>query len=85
MDSAAGRRPLPLHLCSIPSSSLFEERVPPPIPGACLVGGTREKPFRSDSLQLVTVGAFYSAQAYLHQQEFTHTDICLELGENQLW
>ena len=74
-----------LFTCAPALVPLYSKNGWPPIPGACLVGGKRDKPFRSDSLQLVTVGAFYSARARLHQQEFSHTDICLELGENQLW
>ena len=74
-----------LFTCTPSLVPLYAKNGWPPIPGACLVGGTRENPFRSDSLHLVTVGAFYSARARLHQKEFTHTDICLELGENQLW
>ena len=74
-----------LFTCTPSLVPLYAKNGWPLIPGACLVGGTRENPFRSDSLHLVTVGAFYSARARLHQKEFTHTDICLELGENQLW
>lgn len=53
--------------------------------GACLVGGTREKPFRSDSLNLVTMMRFLSSDAKRHKADFENTDIILELGENQLW
>lgn len=55
------------------------------VPGACFVGGTREKPFRSDSLHLVTMMMFLSPKSKLHRKEFEHTDIVFELGENQLW
>lgn len=53
--------------------------------GACLVGGTAEEPFRSDSLGLVTMIRFLSPQAMAHREDFTDTDICLELGAGQLW
>ena len=56
-----------------------------PVPGACFVGGTKEKPFRSDSLHLVTMMMFLSPKSELHRKEFEHTDIIFELGENQLW
>ena len=55
------------------------------VEGACLVGGTARRPFRSDSLHLVTMMMFLSPRARLHQADFEHTDIVLELGENQLW
>ncbi len=55
------------------------------VKGACLVGGTREKPFRSDSLNLVTMMRFLSSDAKRHKADFENTDIILELGENQLW
>lgn len=53
--------------------------------GACFVGGTREKPFRSDSLHLSTMIRFISPHAIRHQADFENTDIVFELGENQLW
>lgn len=74
-----------LFTCAPSLVPLYSKSGWPPIPGACLVGGTLQNPFRSDSLHLVTVGAFYSTRARLHRDEFTHTDIRLELGENQLW
>lgn len=55
------------------------------VKGACLVGGTLRRPFRSDSLDLVTMMMFLSPKGRLHQADFEHTDIVLELGENQLW
>lgn len=55
------------------------------IKGACFVGGTREKPFRSDSLNLVTMMMFLSQKGKEHQTDFENTDIFFELGENQLW
>lgn len=54
------------------------------VPGACFVGGTKEKPFRSDSLHLVTMMMFLSPKSKLHRKEFEQTDIIFELGENQL-
>lgn len=52
---------------------------------ACLVGGTKQAPFRSDDLGLVTMIRFISNKSILHQQDFENTDIVLELGMNQLW
>ena len=55
------------------------------VTGACFVGGTMEKPFRSDSLNLVTMMMLISPNAKLHKRDFENTDIVFELGENQLW
>ena len=53
--------------------------------GACLVGGTKRAPFRSDSLHLTTMLMLISDKAKRHAADFENTDIVLELGENQLW
>lgn len=55
------------------------------IPGACLVGGTKAKPFRSDDLNLITMIMFISTKGKLHKADFQNTDIIMELGENCLW
>lgn len=56
-----------------------------PIKGACFVGGTKDTPFRSDKLNLVTMMMFISPKAKLHRNDFEDSDIIFELGENQLW
>lgn len=48
-------------------------------------GGTREAPFRSGDLGLVTLGMFLSPRAREHAADFAHADIVLELGRGQLW
>lgn len=55
------------------------------IQGACFVGGTQKKPFRSDSLNLVTMMKFLSPNGKAHRADFENSDIIFELGENQLW
>ncbi|HIS91669.1 MAG TPA: GNAT family N-acetyltransferase [Candidatus Alectryocaccomicrobium excrementavium] len=55
------------------------------VPGACFVGGTPEKPFRSDALGLITMMMFCSGKAKQHRSEFENADIVFSLGENQLW
>ena len=55
------------------------------VDGANFVGGTKEKPFRSDSLGLVTMMMFLSPKGKRHRADFEHTDIVFELGEYQLW
>jgi len=51
----------------------------------CLVGGTHDNPFRSDSLGLATMMHFYSDKAKEHRQDFENSDVYLELREKQLW
>lgn len=55
------------------------------VPSACFVGGTRNKPFRGDSLDLITMIMFISSKSKQHRKDFENTDIIFELGENQLW
>lgn len=55
------------------------------IKGACFVGGTKDNPFRSDDLNLVTMIMFISPNSKLHKADFENADIIVELGENQLW
>ena len=51
----------------------------------CLVGGTYEHPFRSDSLGLATMMDFHSDKAKKNRNHFDNADIYLDLGEKQLW
>lgn len=50
-----------------------------------LIGGTRNKPFRSDSLGLSTMIRFFSDKAQTNRLEFEETNVYLELGEGKLW
>lgn len=51
----------------------------------CLVGGTKEKPLRSDAFQLETMIRLFSDRAQAHRADFENTDLVLELGEGRLW
>lgn len=53
--------------------------------GTVLVGGTSDKPFRSDSLGLATMMRLYSDKALRNRHDFLETDVQLELGERKLW
>ncbi len=55
------------------------------MPNTNLIGGTRNKPFRSDSLGLSTMIRFFSEKAQQNRLAFENTDVYLELGENMLW
>lgn len=55
------------------------------MPGTCFIGGTKQKPFRSDSLNLVTMIMFLSPKSKQHREDFEDADIFFELGEDQLW
>lgn len=50
-----------------------------------LIGGTRNKPFRSDSIGAVTMMRFFSEKAQQNRSAFEGTDVYLELGEKMLW
>ena len=50
-----------------------------------LIGGTRNKPFRSDSLGLCTMINLFSTRAQNNLLSFEATDVYLELGERKLW
>lgn len=50
-----------------------------------LIGGTRNKPFRSDSLGLSTMFRFFSDKAQKNHLAFEETDVYLELAEGKLW
>ena len=76
---------LSLFTCVPERAALYGRAGWEPIPGACLVGGTREAPFRSGDLGLVTLGMFLSPRARERAADFAHADIVLELGRGQLW
>jgi aminoglycoside 2'-N-acetyltransferase I len=52
---------------------------------ACLVGGSREVPLRSDSFELSVMMKFFSKKAQENQRDYVEADVFLELGEGKLW
>lgn len=54
-------------------------------PGACLVGGTEARPFRSDSLGLTTMMLLISDRSRCRRAELAEADLFLPLGEGELW
>lgn len=50
-----------------------------------LIGGTRTRPFRSDSFGLSTMMRFFSEKAQRNRPAFEGADVHLELGEKMLW
>ena len=56
-----------------------------PLSNSYLVGGSAEKTFRSDSLELTTMIILISSKAKLHSEDFECTDIIINLGEGNLW
>lgn len=71
--------------CSKERTALYTRGGWEAVPGVCFVGGTAEKPFRSDSLGLITMLRLLSPKAREHQEDFADTDICFELREGRLW
>ena len=55
------------------------------MPGTCFIGGTTKFPFRSNSLNLMTMMMFLSPKSKQHKDDFKNTDLVFELGKNQLW
>jgi len=58
------------------------------LPGAVLIGGTREDPLPSDQpgFDKVTLAAFFSPSAMAHRSAFTNTHIALYSGTvDRLW
>lgn len=53
--------------------------------GLALIGGTRERPFRSDSLGLATMLHLASPRARSRRDAFRSGGVQLELGERMLW
>ncbi|MEO2076000.1 MAG: GNAT family N-acetyltransferase [Bacillus sp. (in: firmicutes)] len=52
---------------------------------ACLVGGSREVPLRSDSFGLAVMMKFFSKKVQENQRDFEAADVFLELREGKLW
>ena len=74
-----------LFTCDPPLRAFYERCGWTVLEGASLVGGTRAKPFPSDTLGKITFGRFFSARAQVHEQDFVGAAIWLELGEGDLW
>ena len=56
------------------------------LPGAVLIGGTRESPFPSDQFDKVTLGAFFTEHAREHAADFEHARVELYPGSiDKLW
>lgn len=51
----------------------------------CVVGGTLEKPFRSDGLGLVCWLDILSDKARRRERDFQNAEVFLPLGEGKLW
>lgn len=71
--------------CAGEKTAFYERGGWEAMPGTCFVGGTKEHPFRSDSLGLVTMMRFISPKSRRHRGDFENTDLIFELGEGQLW
>lgn len=79
------RADLCLFTCQPALVPLYEKAGWQPRPGLCLVGGTQEEPFPSDSLGLATMVGLYSEKARTHQEDFTDGRVFLGLGVGELW
>jgi GNAT superfamily N-acetyltransferase len=74
-----------LFTCDPPLRTFYERCGWTLLEGAWLVGGTRARPFSSDTLGKLTFARFFSARAQVHKKDFVGAAIWLELGEGDLW
>jgi GNAT superfamily N-acetyltransferase len=72
--------------CDLPLQRFYERCGWAVLPGAVLVGGTREAPFPSDRFEKVTMASFFSPRAREHAAAFASCRIELYPGEiDRLW
>ena len=74
-----------LFTCDPPLRTFYERCGWTLLEGASLVGGTRTRPFPSDTLGKITFARFFSARAQAHRNDFVGAAIWLELREGDLW
>lgn len=74
-----------LFTCDPPLRTFYERCGWTLLEGASLVGGTRTKPFPSDTLGKITFARFFSARVQAHRNDFVGAALWLELHEGDLW
>jgi aminoglycoside 2'-N-acetyltransferase I len=74
-----------LFTCDPPLRAFYERCGWNLLEGASLVGGTRARPFPSDTLGKLTFARFFSAHAQARRDDFAGAAIWLELREGDLW
>jgi GNAT superfamily N-acetyltransferase len=74
-----------LFTCDPPLRTFYERCGWTVLEGAWLVGGTRARPFPSDTLGKITFARFFSDRAQARRNDFMGAAIWLELGEDDLW
>jgi GNAT superfamily N-acetyltransferase len=74
-----------LFTCDPPLRAFYERCGWTMLEGASLVGGTRARPFPSDTLGKITFARFFSDRAQARRNDFADTAIWLELREGDLW
>lgn len=52
---------------------------------ACLIGGTKKLPLKSDDYGKAVMVRFFSKKAEEHREDFADAYVYLELGEGKLW
>ncbi|MGW7006469.1 GNAT family N-acetyltransferase [Streptomyces sp. NPDC054933] len=85
---AAGPLDLGLFTCDRPLRAFYESAGWQSLPGAVLIGGTRQSPFPSDQpgFDKVTMADFFSAEGRRHRLAFEQARIELYPGEiDRLW
>ena len=83
---AAGDADLGIFTCDPPLQAFYEGAGWQPLPGAVLVGGSRERPFPSDQVGKIVLAHFFSLRAQADAAAFEHARIELYPGDIcKLW
>ena len=88
---AASDVDLAIFTCDSPLAGFYESCGFTPMPTTTVVGGTRQQPFRADSIispdgyRKVTMMAAISGDARSRSSEFADSDVYLELTAGDLW
>jgi len=80
------RRDLALFSCDSYLGQFYRDGGFELLPGSVLIGGTEQSPLRSDSLDKLCFGAFFSTHAAAHRSDFIEAEIALYPGDiDRLW
>lgn len=82
---AAGDADIGVFTCDPPLANFYARCGWTVMEGTTVVGGTRARPFPSDSLDKCTLMDFFSAKAQRRRADFEGVPIYLELREDDLW
>jgi len=82
---AAAGIDLGVFTCDTPLAPFYVARGWELMPSTVVVGGSRGRPFRADSMDKRTLMGFFTPHAQSHRAAFEDADIYLELRDGDLW